>query len=61
MRVSVTLSDEAVDKLFSEYCRSLDNFSKCRKLRTKSKIINELIIEHLPEPSKHFDIANIGK
>ena len=59
MRVSVTLSDEAVDKLFSEYCRNLG--VKGSKLRTKSRIINELIIEHLPEPSKHFDMANIGK
>lgn len=52
----ITLSVEATDKLFSEYCRRVTG---CKPNFSKSSIIEELIIEHLELADKHFDINNI--
>lgn len=54
----ITLSDEANDRLFTEYCRRIQ---AKEKRFSKSKILEDLIMSHLPEATRHFDINNIEK
>lgn len=52
----ITLSAEAADRLFTEYCKRI----QAREKRfSKSKILEDLIMAHLPEATQHFDINNI--
>ena len=57
-KLLVSLSAEATNRLFTEYCKRIQS----RKKRfSKSSIIEELVMAHLPEATKHFDINNISK
>lgn len=55
-RLSVTLSDEATNRLFTEYCKRVQAKNP---RNSKSSIIEHLIMEHLPVATMQFDINNI--
>lgn len=54
----ITLSAEATNRLFTEYCRRV----QAREKRfSKSSIVEDLIMELLPVSTSQFDINNITK
>lgn len=57
-RLFITLSEEATNRLFAEYCKRVQ--AKNPRF-TKSSIIEELLMEHLPAATIKFDINNITK